>query len=320
MRSNRILRLAVASAAAGLASATLALAVDAKIAGTLDGHTAAVYSVTWSPDGTKVVTGALRLPTRRSKVWDPATPATIKTLPGHTDIVLATLAIDGARASASCRGARTNQYGSGRCPARSPLRPWPTRRASTRLALRPDGKEAVAASGKALTFWDLDAGKAHAVDLTSSPPTSNPSPGGPIRPRSPRATRGGRSASSTRPTAPPRGPSNSRPTPCSASLICRMVRGSSPPAPTGSPGSGPSPSSPPGRSTRAATSSRSRATRVRLGSRQGVDPGPRRDVGAKRIVERGEGAPGRGDAARAQRRRLAAGLGVRRTSRSCSTT
>ncbi len=65
------------------------------------------------------------------------------------------------RASASSRGARTSRApGSWEMPGSlAPSKTLTNPAGVPALALRPDGKQAVAASGKALTIWDLDAGK-----------------------------------------------------------------------------------------------------------------------------------------------------------------
>ena len=156
MRSHQILRLAVVAASA-CTTAGLALAIEAKVAGTLEGHTAAVYSVAWSPDGSKVVTGAFA-PDSTIKVWDPATRKAIKTLQGHTDIVLA-VAIDpsGKRilSGSQDKSARIWEMPGSLAPSKTLSGPA----GIPALALRPDGKQAAAASGKGLTIWDLDAGK-----------------------------------------------------------------------------------------------------------------------------------------------------------------
>ena len=80
-------RLAIALAA-GLTTTGLALAADGpevKVAGTLDGHTAAVYAVAWSPDGSRIISGSFDATIR---VWDAVTRKQLKTLEGHTELVL----------------------------------------------------------------------------------------------------------------------------------------------------------------------------------------------------------------------------------------
>ena len=158
MRPTRTNRLAVVAAVALTTTAGIALAIEAKVAGTLDGHTAAVYSVAWSPDGSRVVTGAFS-PDNTIKVWDPAARKAIKPLQGHTDIVLA-LAIDPAGKSilsgSQDKSARIWEMPGTAAPSKTLANPAGVHA----LALRPDGKQAVAAAGKGLTIWDLDAGKA----------------------------------------------------------------------------------------------------------------------------------------------------------------
>ena len=50
----------------------------------LKGHTGGVYSASFSPDGTRIVTGS---EDRTAKVWDAQTGAEVLTLKGHTSRV-----------------------------------------------------------------------------------------------------------------------------------------------------------------------------------------------------------------------------------------
>jgi WD40 repeat protein len=62
---------------------------------TLAGHTASVWAVAFSPDGTRVLTGS---EDKTARVWDPATGEVMATLVGHTASVRAvTFSPDGTR-------------------------------------------------------------------------------------------------------------------------------------------------------------------------------------------------------------------------------
>ena len=51
---------------------------------TLKGHTGAVWSVAFSPDGKRIVSGS---EDKTLKVWDATTGQEMLTLKGHTDVV-----------------------------------------------------------------------------------------------------------------------------------------------------------------------------------------------------------------------------------------
>ncbi|MFO0951838.1 MAG: hypothetical protein U0835_11945 [Isosphaeraceae bacterium] len=70
----------------GLATTGAALAQQAALVGTLDGHTDPVYSVAWSKDGKLLVTGGFDNSVR---LWDPVTRKEIKKFEGHSNLVLA---------------------------------------------------------------------------------------------------------------------------------------------------------------------------------------------------------------------------------------
>src|SRR6266478_5947947 len=69
-----------------LGTASVALAQQASLVGTLDGHTDPVYTIAWSPDGKSLVTGGFDNTVR---LWDAATRKEIKKLEGHAGLVLA---------------------------------------------------------------------------------------------------------------------------------------------------------------------------------------------------------------------------------------
>ena len=76
----RAMTMLVAMAATGLA-----MAQQAAVIGTLDGHTEAVYSVSWSPDGKTLATagfdGTVRL-------WEVASRKELRKYEGHSKLVL----------------------------------------------------------------------------------------------------------------------------------------------------------------------------------------------------------------------------------------
>jgi WD40 repeat protein len=62
---------------------------------TLRGHTGRVYAASWSPDGSRLVTGSQD---NTAKVWDAKTGAEVLTLRGHTAAVTAAVrSPDGSR-------------------------------------------------------------------------------------------------------------------------------------------------------------------------------------------------------------------------------
>ena len=84
-------RRAFAAVASTLATATLVAAEQpATPIGTLDGHTEAVYSVAWTPDGKSLVTGGFDQTVR---LWDVASKKEIKRYDGHNGLVLS-VAVD----------------------------------------------------------------------------------------------------------------------------------------------------------------------------------------------------------------------------------
>ena len=54
-----------------------------KLVGSLQGHSDSVYSVSFSPDGTKVASGSYR----EVKLWDVTSGECLQTLEGHSDLV-----------------------------------------------------------------------------------------------------------------------------------------------------------------------------------------------------------------------------------------
>src|SRR5689334_11452162 len=69
-----------------LGATGLALAQQAKLIGTLNGHTDPVYAVAWSPDGKTLATAGFDNTVR---LWAAATRKEIRTFEGHAKLVLA---------------------------------------------------------------------------------------------------------------------------------------------------------------------------------------------------------------------------------------
>jgi WD40 repeat protein len=83
------------SALAAMVLTGLAVAQQASLVGTLEGHTEAVYSVAWSPDGKTLATAGFDNTVR---LWDASTRKVIRTYEGHTKIALAVaISPDGQR-------------------------------------------------------------------------------------------------------------------------------------------------------------------------------------------------------------------------------
>ena len=68
-----------------IVTAGVAVAQQASLIGTLDGHTDPVYAVAWSPDGKTLATAGFDNTVR---LWDAATRKEIKKYEGHSKLVL----------------------------------------------------------------------------------------------------------------------------------------------------------------------------------------------------------------------------------------
>src|SRR5262245_51958854 len=145
-----------AAALSALATAGVALAQQAKQAGTLDGHTDPVYAVAYSPDGKSLITGGFDNTVR---LWDTATRKEIKKFEGHANLVLAVApSPDGKQVLSGSldKTAKLWDY-----PKPGPAKDLTANPGAVHaLVLKPDGKQAAAASGNAVKVWDLDAGAA----------------------------------------------------------------------------------------------------------------------------------------------------------------
>jgi WD40 repeat protein/serine/threonine protein kinase len=121
----------------------------------LRGHTAAVATVVFSPDGRQLVSGSHD---RTIRFWDAATGMPLRTLTGHTDAVYALAFTPNGRRFASASWDRTVRLWD---PATGrELRSFgPHKGEVYRLALSPDGRYIASATGAdVLTVWDADTG------------------------------------------------------------------------------------------------------------------------------------------------------------------
>ncbi|MDE2505823.1 MAG: WD40 repeat domain-containing protein, partial [Planctomycetota bacterium] len=121
-----------------------------KPAGTLDGHTDPVYTVSWSPDGKTIATGGFDNTVR---LWNASARKELRRYDGHTGLVLAVaIAPDGKRILSGSldKTAKIWLY-----PASSPLKELANLAVAAKsLALKPDGKQAVTGIGKVARVFD----------------------------------------------------------------------------------------------------------------------------------------------------------------------
>jgi WD40 repeat protein len=160
--SRAVALLTSASLTAGFILAQEAL--KATVSGTLEGHTAAVYSAAYTPDGKNIVTGSFD---STVKIWDASTRKAIKTLEGHTGLVLS-VALDPA-GKRIVTGSLDKSARIWDMPGT--LAPTKSIADSARInafALKPDGKAALTASGKTITLWNLADGKATKTVIAAS--------------------------------------------------------------------------------------------------------------------------------------------------------
>src|SRR5262249_44886796 len=142
----------------GLATVSLALAQQAAVVGTLEGHTDPVYSVAWSPDGQTLATAGFDNTVR---LWDAATRKEIRKFEGHSKLVLAiAIAPKGQRILS---GSLDNTAKIWDYPATEPLKTLAGRPGAgdpLAVAVRPDGRQVAASAGKSVSVRDLVTGAA----------------------------------------------------------------------------------------------------------------------------------------------------------------
>ena len=134
-----------------LVTAGFALAQQATIVGTLDGHTDPVYAIAWSPDGKMLATAGFDNTVR---LWDAATRKEIKKYDGHTKLVLAVaIAPDGKHILS---GSQDNTAKIWDVPTSGPAKTFAGHPAALEaLAIKPDGKQFfAAAAGTPLSLVD----------------------------------------------------------------------------------------------------------------------------------------------------------------------
>src|SRR5262249_52299610 len=103
----------------------------------LKGHTEAIYTVSFTPDGKHVLTGSFD---KSLKLWDVATGKEVKSLAGqagHQNLVLTAAFSPDGRLIAS--GGADNQVRLWEAPLNVPLRDLPLGEAVQAIALSPDG-------------------------------------------------------------------------------------------------------------------------------------------------------------------------------------
>jgi WD40 repeat protein len=141
-------------------------ASSGKSLATLEGHKSAVGSVSWSPDGSKIVTGSSD---RTARVWDATSGKALLTLEGHTEILeSASWSPDGSKVATAGgdRTARVWDANSGKALATLQGHTGPVNTA----LWSPDGSKVVTISSEhpistdyTARVWDVNSGKALAV-------------------------------------------------------------------------------------------------------------------------------------------------------------
>src|SRR5438552_4180302 len=152
---NHCPRVLVASLVA-TATMGLAMAQQATVVGTLDGHTDPVYAIAWSPDGKTLATAGFDNTVR---LWDAATRKEIKKYEGHSKLVLAVAIAPQGKQIPS--GSLDNTAKIWDYPSAEPARRIAGHPAALEaLALKPDGKQFATSAGKSVKVWDLATGAA----------------------------------------------------------------------------------------------------------------------------------------------------------------
>ena len=223
---------ALAALVTAILTAGVAVAQQATIVGTLEGHTDPVYAIAWSPDGKTLATASFDNTVR---LWDAATRKEIKKYEGHSKLVLAVaIAPDGKHILS---GSQDNTAKIWDYPDVRPVktfaghpgasRPWPSSPTANSSPQRP-------ASRSRSGTWPPEPRSRISTD---TPARSRARPGAVTAASSPPATKPTRSGSG-KATSRPKRRSKHRRTACSAWLIFPTISSSFPPGRTGLPGSG----------------------------------------------------------------------------------
>ncbi|MEE0882640.1 MAG: PEGA domain-containing protein, partial [Bacteroidales bacterium] len=127
-----------------------------KLLKTLNGHSDDVYSVSYSPDGTKIVSGSLD---KTVKIWDVNTGQCLKTLEGHSNVVTSVAYSPDGRKIVSVSGDKTIKIwdaNTGQCLKTLEGHSYWIKS----VAYSPDGTKIISGSAdKTIKIWDANTGK-----------------------------------------------------------------------------------------------------------------------------------------------------------------
>lgn len=239
-----------AVAVTALATTGAAPGQQAALVGTLDGHTAPVYTAVWTPDGKAIITIITGGFGNTLRLWDAATGKELKKFEGHTGLMLAVAPSPDGRSIVSGSLDKTAKVW--KRPASGPTRGLPNQAAGVHaLTISPDGKLVAYASGNGVNVRDPvepDAARAvraqagHAAEVESVAWRADdaqivsgdkrrairpkPSPSARTGPGPPPPAMTRRSAFSTPPTASRSRPSRAAPTTCTQSRSAPTASGS----------------------------------------------------------------------------------------------
>ena len=162
-----------------VATAGVALAQQATVVGTLDGHTDPVYAIAWSPDGKTLATASFDNTVR---LWEAATRKEIKKYDGHSKMVLAVaFSPDGKQILSGSQGQNRQDLGFGPSVEEQKAKAEGERESGAAsgtpktlaghtgeiysVAWSPDGKlAATGAADKTARIWDVAKGTAGPID------------------------------------------------------------------------------------------------------------------------------------------------------------